>query len=257
MTTATMPSTVGAPDAPLSRREMLRRIGGGFGTARPGRRCWPTTAPRPPRRPAARWRPKPPHFPREGEARHLPVHERRAVARRYVRPQAGAGEVRTARTRPPETTVDRARAQADDVAVQVPASTARAASRSASCSPRSAKCIDDICVIRSMHTDTPDHEPGLLLMNSRQHAADPAEHGLVADLRPGHREPEPARLRRAVPRQAGRRPAAVEQQLPARRLPGHAHQQHVDRPEDGHPHLEQPTCPADDAARSSSTCSKR
>ncbi len=45
-------------------------------------------------------------------------------------------------------------------------------------------------------------------------------------VRPGHREPEPARLRRPVPRQAGRRPAAVEQQLPARHLPGHAHQQH-------------------------------
>ncbi len=30
--------------------------------------------------------------------------------------------------------------------------------------PEVAKCIDDICVIRSMHTDIPNHEPGLLLM---------------------------------------------------------------------------------------------
>ena len=30
--------------------------------------------------------------------------------------------------------------------------------------PEVGKCIDDICVIRSMHTDIPNHEPGLLLM---------------------------------------------------------------------------------------------
>jgi len=32
--------------------------------------------------------------------------------------------------------------------------------------PEVAKCIDDICVIRSMHTDVPNHEPSLLMMNS-------------------------------------------------------------------------------------------
>jgi hypothetical protein len=32
--------------------------------------------------------------------------------------------------------------------------------------PRIASVIDDICVIRSMHTDIPNHEPGLLMMNS-------------------------------------------------------------------------------------------
>lgn len=30
--------------------------------------------------------------------------------------------------------------------------------------PHVAKCIDDICVIRSMHTNTPNHEPSLLMM---------------------------------------------------------------------------------------------
>src|SRR5690242_17499907 len=30
--------------------------------------------------------------------------------------------------------------------------------------PEIGKCIDDICVVRSMHTDIPNHEPGLLLM---------------------------------------------------------------------------------------------
>jgi hypothetical protein len=32
--------------------------------------------------------------------------------------------------------------------------------------PHTAKVIDEICVIRSMYTDIPNHEPGLLMMNS-------------------------------------------------------------------------------------------
>src|SRR3954470_15527178 len=32
--------------------------------------------------------------------------------------------------------------------------------------PNLAKCADDLCVVRSMHTDTPNHEPALLLMHS-------------------------------------------------------------------------------------------
>src|SRR5438876_9039106 len=32
--------------------------------------------------------------------------------------------------------------------------------------PHVGQCIDDICVIRSMWTDNPNHEPGLLMMNS-------------------------------------------------------------------------------------------
>jgi hypothetical protein len=32
--------------------------------------------------------------------------------------------------------------------------------------PEVAGCIDDICVLRSMYTDNPNHEPGLLMMNS-------------------------------------------------------------------------------------------
>lgn len=32
--------------------------------------------------------------------------------------------------------------------------------------PELARCADDLCVIRSMHTDVPNHEPGLLLMHS-------------------------------------------------------------------------------------------
>src|SRR5437016_1869277 len=32
--------------------------------------------------------------------------------------------------------------------------------------PRLATCIDDICVLRSMHTDNPNHGPALFLMNN-------------------------------------------------------------------------------------------
>lgn len=32
--------------------------------------------------------------------------------------------------------------------------------------PHVSRCIDDICVIRSMQTDVPNHEPGLLMMNA-------------------------------------------------------------------------------------------
>ena len=31
--------------------------------------------------------------------------------------------------------------------------------------PHTAQCVDDMCVIRSMHADVPNHEPSLLLMN--------------------------------------------------------------------------------------------
>src|SRR5205809_3466032 len=32
--------------------------------------------------------------------------------------------------------------------------------------PRLSQCADDLCVVRSMHTDVPNHEPGLLVMHS-------------------------------------------------------------------------------------------
>ncbi len=73
-----------------------------------------------------------------------------------------------------------------------------------------------------------------------QHAADPAQPRVVADFRPGDGEPEPAGLRGALSGQAGRRPAVVEQQLPAGHLPGDAHPQQLDRPGPDHPRRVQP-----------------
>ena len=31
--------------------------------------------------------------------------------------------------------------------------------------PKTAECVDDLCIIRSMHADVPNHEPSLMLMN--------------------------------------------------------------------------------------------
>ena len=54
--------------------------------------------------------------------------------------------------------------------------------------------IDEICVIRSMHADVPNHEPSLDADELRRGPAGAAVRRLLGALRPGDREPEPARL---------------------------------------------------------------
>ena len=83
--------------------------------------------------------------------------------------------------------------------------------------PHLAKIADDIAIVRSLHTTQFNHAPGQLFMHTGQPGARPAEHGLVADLRPRQREPGPARLRRAALRRqrAGRRQVLLGQRLPA------------------------------------------
>ncbi len=105
---------------PLSRRELLARSGTGLGMmALAGLlvESEPATAASGYQNPLL---PKSPHFAGQGEARHPPVHERRALPRRYVRSQAGAGEVRrqgAAQRQPAHRAQDRRGAA---VAVQVP-----------------------------------------------------------------------------------------------------------------------------------------
>ncbi len=79
-------------------------------------------------------------------------------------------------------------------------STARAGSRSPSCSPTRPSRIDDIAVIRSMHADVPNHEPSLMLDELRRRRVSSAPSmGAWVTVRPGDREPEPPRLHRHVP----------------------------------------------------------
>jgi hypothetical protein len=89
--------------------------------------------------------------------------ERRAVARRYVRSQAGAGPAR----RQPlaehlhHRAQDRGRVS---LAVQV-SEVRRVGDRVSELFARTAEHIDDIAVIRSMYAQVPNHEPSLMLMN--------------------------------------------------------------------------------------------
>jgi len=53
--------------------------------------------------------------------------------------------------------------------------------------PKTGELIDEICVIRSMYTDVPNHPPGLFMMNSGQSGGPPFD-GSVVDVRPGNRK---------------------------------------------------------------------
>ena len=81
--------------------------------------------------------------------------------------------------------------------------------------PQLSRSADDLCVIRSMHTDVPNHEPGLLLMHSGKPATHPTIVRLVGVLRAREREREPADLRRAFAGAPGHRPLPMVEQLPS------------------------------------------
>ena len=167
---------------------------------------------------------KNPQFAGQGQARHSPVHERRAVARRYLRSQAAAGKVCRQDTAGMQPAPPSARPARRSPRPSNSRSTARAASKSATYFRKTAQHIDDMCIIRSMQADVPNHEPSLLLMNCGDARLDSPQRGLVGHLRPGLRKPESARLHRHVPR---RLPdpgiAELAGRFPARRLSGHLH----------------------------------
>ena len=66
------------------------------------------------------------------------------------------------------------------------------------------ECADDLCVIRSMHADVPNHEPSLMLMNCGDARQPRPSVGSWVALRPRDREPEPPRVHRHVPVRATR-----------------------------------------------------
>ena len=84
---------------PLTRREMLLQSAFGFGsvalTALAAEEAFGAKVgiAGEPRRPGRSARPAAAAVPGQGEERDLPLHGRRAVASRYIRPQAGAGKV--------------------------------------------------------------------------------------------------------------------------------------------------------------------
>ena len=203
---------------PATRREFLCRSGMGFASlglaglmasqglldARPA----PTSSP---------LAPKQPHFPAKakrvihlfmnGGPSHVDTFDPKP-ALRQVRRQAAAARTCAPSARPAPPSRRRSSSR----------STARAASRSASSSRTSAECIDDI----ARHPlDARRRAQSRAVADAdelRRGPADSAEHGLVGDLRPGQREPEPARLHRHVSRRLsdpGDAELAVRRSCPA------------------------------------------
>ena len=54
--------------------------------------------------------------------------------------------------------------------------------------PHTAQIADDLCFIKSMHTDAVNHAPAITFLPHRRRAARPADAGRVADLRPRQRD---------------------------------------------------------------------
>ncbi len=87
--------------------------------------------------------------------------------------------------------------------------------------PHTAKVADELCFVKSMHTEAINHDPAHHVLPDRRPAGRPAEHRGVAVVRPGQREQRPAGLRghdlaghRQPERSAAVRPA-VGQRLSA------------------------------------------
>ena len=161
-------------------------------------------------------------FPGEGQAHHSHLSEWRPVAGRHVRSQAVLAKY-DGQPLPSRQPDDRtAHRRGDGVAVQVRTSTARAASRSARSSPRPRAHVDDICFIRSMHANTPNHEQSMRLMNCGDERLSRPSMGAWLTYGLGTENAEPAGLHRHVPRLAGGGRFQLAVGVLARRLSGHA-----------------------------------
>ena len=97
--------------------------------------------------------------------------------------------------------------------------------------PHLGEVADDICWIRSVYTEIPNHEPVLSDDEHRRQPSRPALDGRLDYLRAGDGESESSRVRRALPRHSDhRRSAFVEQRIPAGDPPGNLHfQSRADR----------------------------
>jgi hypothetical protein len=154
---------------PLSRREVLCRIGGGFGAlalssvmAEAG-----MLSASPPVAGSNPLAPRPPHFAARakrliflfmnGGPSHVDTFDPKPVIRRFARqpvPESILGGTARGPNRPLMASPFRFRAHGQS-GIEV-----------SEIFPEIGSCIDDICVLRSVWTDNPNHEPGLLMMNS-------------------------------------------------------------------------------------------
>jgi hypothetical protein len=165
------------PGACLSRRELLCRLGGGFGGLAltsvlveggllSSLFAGNALASSPPTGAGHSLDPKPPHFPprakrviflfMNGGPSHVDTFDPKPALAKYAGQMPEAVKGKTGRKKgngimPSPFTWQRYGQSGIEVTELY---------------PEVAKCIDDICVIRSLHTDNPNHEPALLMMNS-------------------------------------------------------------------------------------------
>jgi hypothetical protein len=159
----------------LSRRHALCRIGGGFGALgltsvladagvlTPGARAEGPSEGAVPVDPMA---PKPPHFPARakrviflfmnGGPSHLDTFDPKPMLAKYAGQRPKALSVETQRPNRggilPSPFKSRPHGESGIEVSEL--------------FPHLAGCVDDLCVIRSLYTDNPNHEPSLLMMNS-------------------------------------------------------------------------------------------
>jgi hypothetical protein len=148
--------------SPLTRRDLLRRAGMGMGALGLGA----LLADEAPARPVSTspLAPRPPHFPGKakrvihlfmnGGPSHVDTFDPKPALLRYAGQALPVPNLRTERR--------------TGAAFPSPFRFRRHGQSGIEISelfPHLASCIDDICVIRSMHADVPNHEPSLMLMN--------------------------------------------------------------------------------------------
>ena len=107
-------------------------------------------------------------LPGQGQALRLPVHERRAQPGRYVRPQAGPRPSTTASPTGADVKVG-SNGRPIGHLMQSPfefQKHGQSGLEISSLFPHTAKFADDLCVIRSLYTDTAAHASGCLQMNT-------------------------------------------------------------------------------------------
>ena len=123
--------------------------------------------------------------------------------------------------------------------------------------PEVGKCIDDICVIRSMMSEIPNHEPSLMMMNCGDVRAGAAKFRLVGYIWPGIRESEPSWLHRAMPeRHADGRRKELAVCFSSRRISRHANRYRADRSRQAHREHPQPNASLDEQRRQLSLLEK-
>ncbi len=153
----------------LSRRDMLRRVGTGLGTL--GLATVLADAGRLAAAPAASGPALNPLGPRPG---HFPARAKRVI---HLFMNGGPSQVDTFDPKPSLTKYDGQRPPHSDLKTErrtggLMKSPFRFSKHGESgleisdVYPHLAECADDLCVIRSMHTNIPNHEPSLLMMNS-------------------------------------------------------------------------------------------